>query len=103
MSRIVQPPKFQSSSVLYSWDFTSLLQFSEIIGSAFIDVSVYSGTDPIPYIILSGLPSISGNVVSQLITGGVEGVIYNVDCSAVTSLGQTLIISSYISIIPTLT
>lgn len=102
MSRSVQPAKSADATLLYQWDFTSLLQPSETISNAFFSVSVYSGDDDFPSDILSGSPSISGSVVSQLITGGVLGTVYSVDCNALTSLSQDIIISSFVSIIPDL-
>lgn len=102
MSRVVQPAKLLGETKTYTWDFTSQLAASETILTAICTASVYSGTDASPSGLLSGLATISGQKVTQNLTAGVLGVIYEVLCSIVTSLGQTLQLSSYIAVIPDL-
>ena len=62
---------------LYEFEFGDQLLFGEIITSAAVAASVYTGTDPTPNAIVSGDPIISGTKVQQLIEAGVDGVIYN--------------------------
>jgi hypothetical protein len=99
-------PKRQSETCYTSqpFDFIASLQISETISSVTMSASVYSGTDPNPNNILSGSPSIVNTTqVVQLITGGIVGVIYEVECKVTTSLSQQLVISGFLAIIPDLT
>jgi len=100
--RVVQNPKLVSDSVFYTFDFTSRLGTTETITSATVTATVYTGVDSSPSSIISGSASISGGIVTQLITAGVAGVIYEVKCAAVTSAGQTAQLSAYLAVIPDL-
>ena len=102
MSRVIQPGKLLGETKNYTWDFTSSLGASETISAAVCTASVYSGTDASPSSLLSGSASISGQTVSQLLTAGTLGVIYEVLCTITTSLGQTLQLSSYVAVVPDL-
>ena len=60
-------------------DFNSRLSSGgTLTGTPIITISVFSGTDPNPTAMLSGVPSIVGTTVQQLFIGGVDGVIYKV-------------------------
>lgn len=85
------------------FDFTSSLGATETISTQSVAASVYSGTDANPSAIISGAASASGKVVSQNITAGVSGVIYQLLCTITTSLGKTVQQSSYLSVVPALT
>jgi len=101
MNRVVLPSKRLGETVVVppgGIDFTSQLQPSETISSATITASVYSGTDPNPGAIVSGAASVSGTVVSQKITGGVLGVIYELLFVLLTSAGQTIEVAGYLAI-----
>jgi hypothetical protein len=63
--------------------------------------TVFSGTDASPSAIVSGSTTISGTTVTQKITAGVTGVIYDVLCTVTTSLGQTLQQDGLLAVIPT--
>lgn len=103
MNRVTIPSKFLGDSPIISpWDFISLLKASETISTATVTATVYSGTDASPNAIISGAASFSGTVVSQKVTGGVLGVIYELLCTITTSLGQTLQMSGYFTINPDL-
>ena len=105
MSRVILPPKLASEVKLYDqFDFTSKLQLGEtIVDPPVFTAAVYSGTDPSPAsIVVAGSAAVSGAVASVRIQAGVLGVIYELICTAVTSLGQTLILNGYLAIIPDL-
>lgn len=85
-----------------SANFISSLQVAETITTASVSASVYSGNDPTPSAILSGSPTISGTTISQLVTGGVLGTIYELLYTANTSLAQSIQISAYLAVIPDL-
>lgn len=85
-----------------TFDFTASMAVSETISTQSVAASVYSGTDANPSAIISGAASASGKIVSQTLTGGVSGVIYQLLCTITTSLGKTLQMSSYLSVVPAL-
>jgi hypothetical protein len=90
MSRIQFQPKLVGETGSYGFDFVSRLGASETISSSTVVVSVYSGVDASPASMLSGTTSNAGTQVTQKLTGGVAGVVYQVMCTIVTSAGQTL-------------
>jgi hypothetical protein len=105
MTRIVLPSKRQGETVYVpptGFNFVSQLAVGETIENATVTASVYTGVDANPSAIVSGAATINGTVVMQLITGGVLGVIYELLCKIVTSLGQTIEQSGYLAIIPDL-
>ena len=103
MNRVVLPSKRVGETILLSqFNFLSNLQISETISSATVTCTVYTGVDSSPSAVISGSASIATPVVSQLVTGGVLGVIYEILCTVVTSLGQTLPLVGYLAIIPDL-
>jgi hypothetical protein len=103
MSREIFPPKPAGSTENRMFDFTSDLAVGETISTQAVAASVYSGTDASPSSIVSGAASASGAVVTQKITGGVLGVIYQLLCTITTSLGQTLQKSAFLTIVRPLT
>ena len=104
MTRVELPPKLIGETRTYQVDFASLLAAGETISSVATTVaSVYSGTDASPSAILSGSASNSGSVVSQKITAGTLGVIYQILLQVTTSTSQILQIVGLIAVIPTQT
>jgi len=91
--------KTTNETRLLTFDFSSFLGVSETITLAVASCVVWSGTDPSPVSMLSGGTSISGALVTQLVTGGLVGVLYVVQMVATTSLGQVLPISGYIAVV----
>lgn len=105
MNRVIFPSKRLGETIIPNpspFNFTSQLAVGETISSATVTASVYTGVDANPSAIISGSATISGAVVSQKITGGVLGVIYELLCAAVTSAGQTIQLAGYLAIIPDL-
>jgi hypothetical protein len=100
VSRLVFPAKAPSEILTLTFPFLSRLAVGETISSATVSATVYSGTDASPSAILSGGTTISGSEVKQKVTGGVLGVTYLLTCSAVTSTGQNLALSGFLSIAP---
>ncbi len=95
-------PKQAGETQTYQFDFSALLADGETISTQSVAASVYSGTDASPSAIISGSASASGDIVSQKITAGTEGVIYELTCTITTSAGQTLQLSGYLSLSPDL-
>lgn len=92
--------KYQGETVVLTFDFTSALAASETISSATVSAVTYSGTDASPSTIINGAAVISGQTVKQSVTGGVEGVMYNLTCSVETSAGQVVQIQGYLAVVP---
>lgn len=92
--------KYSGESIELTFDFTSALAAGETISSAATSAVTYSGTDASPSAVIGAPAEISGQTVKQLVTGGVEGVMYNLTCAAVTSEGQTVQIQGFLAIIP---
>lgn len=102
MTRIVQPTKLLGEVATLPFDFLTSLAVGETISTKTVTATVYSGTDATPSAIVSGSATSSGSIVSQKITGGVLGVIYELLCQVTTSAGQTLQLSSYLAVVPDL-
>lgn len=86
-----------------TFDFTGSLAAGETISTQVVAATVYSGTDASPSSIINGAATDSGAVVSQSITAGVAGVIYQLECTITTSLSKTLQQLSYLAVVPDLT
>lgn len=99
-SRVDLAPKLAGETATYQFDFSSWLAVGETISTQSVAASVYSGTDASPSSIISGSASASGAVVSQKITAGTVGVIYQLLCTITTSAGQTLQLAGYLAVIP---
>ena len=63
---------------------------TETITSASWTIAVLSGAETIPTLATSGGSTISGMLVSQILTGGTAGIWYIVECTIITSLGQRI-------------
>ena len=100
MNRIELPNKIATEVKNLTFDFASLLAASETISTKVVTAAVYSGTDASPSSIISGSATSSGTVVTQLITGGTLGVIYELTCTITTSASQTLVLVGYMAVIP---
>lgn len=99
--RVILQPKTASEQVRVPFDFISRLGGSETISTQVVTCTVWSGTDPSPSSMISGSASHSGSVVTQLVIGGVAGVTYYLLCRITTSLGQTLDLAGFLTVLPT--
>ena len=100
MNRVELPNKTSTEVKNLTFDFSSLLASGETISTKTVTAAVYSGTDATPSGIISGSASNSGAVVTQAITGGTVGVIYELTCTVTTSASQTLVLVGYMAVIP---
>jgi len=91
----------ETADVLF--DFSGKVPAGGSISSATVTAAVYSGVDANPSALISGADSISGAIVTQELTAGVAGVIYELTCEALLSDGQTLRMSSYLAVVTGLT
>lgn len=99
ISRADLPSKFVGETKSYTFDFTSSIGSATISNQSCAAV-VYSGTDTSPSSIINGVATASGAVVTQAITAGTEGVIYEVTCTVTLSDGQTLLQVGLIAVVP---
>lgn len=91
MSTQVIESKFESEELTLTFDMLSRCALGESIATAVVTVSVSSGIDPTPSAMVSGVTTVSNNVASQQIIGGVGGVIYDVVCAARSTLNNIFI------------
>ena len=73
-----------------SWDFSNDMAAAETISTKAVTATVHSGTDANAQDIVSGSAAVSGQVVTQLIVDGVEGVTYLLEFEITTDQSQTL-------------
>ncbi len=97
--RVDFPPKLSSEIYNVTFDFTSRLASGETISTQVVAASVYSGTDATPSAIISGTASASGAIVTQKITAGTIGVIYELKCTITTSTSQTLVLAGLLTVV----
>lgn len=85
-----------------TFNFLSSMDSAETISTQVVAASVYSGVDANPAALISGAATHSGKIVSQFLTGGVVGCVYQLLCTITTSLGKTLQQSCYLAVVPAL-
>jgi hypothetical protein len=78
--------KLTTENELFTFDFSPILGSSETISSATCTVEVKDGTDPNPNNIKIGVPAVSGDLVVQRVSGGLNGVTYRLIMTITTSL-----------------
>jgi len=81
--------KITTENEQFTFDFSTVMSTGETISSATSAVEVVSGTDPSPSSILVGTPVASGQQVAQRIYNGLDGVIYRIEITIITSLANT--------------
>lgn len=101
-STVILPAKLLGETRTVTFNFTSLLAPTETISTQTVTATTYSGTDTSPSSIISGSASASGMVVSQKVTAGTLGVIYELLCTITTSLSQTLQLAGNLAVVPDL-
>lgn len=96
-------PKLLGETSILTWDWASRLPDPSVtISTAVVTATVYSGTDASPSSMISGSASISGKNVTQKVTGGTLGVVYELLCTITTSDGQTLQMPGFLAVTPDL-
>lgn len=91
--------KKAGETISFPFPFTSSLSTGETISSATSTCTVWSGTDPNASLMVSSAPIVSGGIVYQAVNGGVEGNIYVVAVSALTSLNQMIEQDAFMAIV----
>ena len=98
-SLTIFPSKALLSNIFVDFDFLSALTTGETITGASVLASVFSGTDPTPQNIVVGAATVDGSIVTQEITGGIQGVLYLLNCQIVTSLANIKILQGNLAIL----
>lgn len=98
--RMIFDAKKVGETIPRYYDFISSLGEGETIASALVTCSVYSGVDPTPSAVISGVADISGSVVGQDFTAGVSGTVYGTLCRIVTSSGAIVEQAAFLAVIP---
>lgn len=99
---VLLPSKQVVDTISSIYPFQDVMTFGEVITGAVCSVIVYTGTDGNPSLILSGTPNFSssgGLSVTQNLTAGLSGVIYQIVCTVVTSLSNTFVKNAYLAVI----
>lgn len=104
VARVVTQPKYQGATqeLTPCFNFANALEAGETLTGATVSATVYTGIDASPSNILVGSPTINGANVHQMMTAGIVGVVYDLKCTASTSLGQILIQNTYFYVEPDL-
>jgi len=85
-------PKTPTDREYFAFNYGRILPAGVTIVSAECFITVLDGTDPAAVAMLSGLAIIVGLKVFQLVIDGLTGVKYCLECRAVTSDGQTIVL-----------
>ena len=92
------PAKASTATRRVTFDFISDLTQGEVVSSAAVAATVWSGFDPTPSAVITGVATLSGTTVNQMTTGGEQGTIYKLTCTALTTGSQTLVQVGYLAI-----
>ena len=90
MSTIVFQSKVVGEEVLLELNFLSRLAVGETLLTVDRTMVVASGVDANPTAMLSGVATISGSIVRQMVIGGLPGVVYLFNVAVRTSNSQLL-------------
>ena len=102
ISRADLPPKLSSATESRTLDFVGDIPAGDSISTASVTAAVYSCTDASPSSLISGSASSSGTRVTQKLTGGVEGVVYQLTWSVTTAAGLVLKKPTLLAIVPSI-
>ena len=85
MTARIYSEKDPTETITYAVDFSALVASGDSLSTATVAVSVDVGTDASSASLLFGTSTITGALVKQLITGGVDGVTYRLNFRATTT------------------
>lgn len=89
MAQLAIFPSVRSADkVPLDFGFGDQLRFGETISGQAVVATVFSGTDANPSAILFDSPTVDGDTVTQIVFGGVDGVIYQLVCAVTGSGGH---------------
>lgn len=100
MSDIILPSKLVGERITVRFDFNDVLDWGETITAQSVGVSVISGTDSLPSLLLYKTATAVQTVVSQQIHAGLPGVLYKLTCQVTGSTGQIYCKESNLAVLP---
>lgn len=100
MNLLIFDEKAVSEVIPLTVNFSDRLLFGEVVTGVTVTATVFTGTDPTPSAILSGAPTFTNTTVTQLITGGLPGVIYSLVFIAAGSATHAYIKVGRLSVMP---
>lgn len=95
----VLPPKHPDETITLEFDFSGRLLAVETLTGGGCTAIVGSGVDPSPSSIISGAATQSGFIVRQVVTGGLPGVVYVINCEVTTSESNVLINQARLAVV----
>lgn len=98
-NRVVFPAKNPSADFYAQVDMSALLYTGEAVVSADVIVSLMIGDDPGCDLSVSGVATVSQNVITQWIVDGLAGNTYTARFTATTSLGNSVITLGEIAVV----
>lgn len=101
MAYQVLPSKLVRERITMNFEFMDELRWGEAIFSVESEVTVFSGVDNTPILLLYRSPVAVGTHVTQQIHNGLPGVIYQVACTVVGTQGTEAKKISKLAILPT--
>lgn len=87
-SRIEWLPKLAGETRIYEFDATPWYDKGMIPLTMDVSAFAYMGTDEFAQDIVDGGATLKGTMIQQMITGGVVGAIYDVECTVTFTDGQ---------------
>lgn len=100
MSTQILDIKIAEEELTIEFDMLSRLKVGETVATAAVSCEVFSGTDPNPAALISGLAVVSGSIVQQRVIGGLPGVIYILTCAARTSVNDLVLNQGKLAVLP---
>jgi hypothetical protein len=98
-ARVVLEAKWAVDTRQITFDFISQMVTGEVLLSATNSLAVYSGVDLVNSLSFSGPVSITRTQVVQLITGGVVGCTYKLNCRGLTTLGRQTFLNAFLVVL----
>lgn len=100
MATFILPSKLVAERVTVWFPFQAELNILEEVVTWSVEIETLVGIDPGPELLLYGVAALDGQEVSQQVEAGIPGVIYQLRCTIVTDLGQTIQHLAKLAILP---
>lgn len=94
------PSKLVQERITVEFDFLDELEWGDTLSLAETTVTVLSGIDPNPEVMVILQPVITGNSVLQQVRLGLPGVIYSISITCTTSTGKLIKKSVKVAVLP---
>mgnify|MGYP001558413132 CR=1 FL=1 len=98
-SYVTLPSKDYQTIIPWVVDCSSQLYDGETVTSAIVTSAVFAGVDSAPEDMITTDAEIEGNIVTQYVEGGEEGVTYLLSLDICTSLTNVLKVYAYLSVL----